>query len=269
MGNYSSLVCLITGASSGIGAALSREMAARGATLVLVARRIERLESLADELRRRGSKVLVRVCDVTKPDDLAQVVEMVKRELGRLDVVVANAGFGVVGHVQSLTLDDFHRQFETNIFGVLRTIQATAEELKRSRGRLALVGSVNGYIALTGNSAYCMSKFAVRALAESLSGELEPSGVSVTFIAPGFVKSEIRQVNNRGAFNVNARDPVPEWIQMSAEAAAKDIARAILRRRREAVITGHGKVLVWLKRHFPGLLTFLLRLFKVSARAEP
>ena len=99
MASYQGKVVLITGASSGIGAALAREVAGRGATLVLLARRLERLQSLAAELSAGGCKVFPYVCDVTKDDDLRQVIGMVVKDTGRIDVVVANAGFGVVGNL--------------------------------------------------------------------------------------------------------------------------------------------------------------------------
>jgi NAD(P)-dependent dehydrogenase (short-subunit alcohol dehydrogenase family) len=115
------LTVMITGASSGIGAALAREFAERGARLVLVARRTERLVALASELRAGGSEVLVCAGDVTRDGDLERATEQAQKTFGVLDVVVANAGFGVQGRLTRLSLDDVRRQFETNVFGVLRT----------------------------------------------------------------------------------------------------------------------------------------------------
>ena len=115
---------LITGASSGIGAALAREFARQGADLVLLARRTDRLTALAAELERQGRRALALTGDVTVDGDLERAVAETRAKLGRLDVAVANAGFGVVGPVERLTLDDYRRQFETNVFGVLRTVHA-------------------------------------------------------------------------------------------------------------------------------------------------
>ncbi len=122
-------VVFITGASSGIGAALAREFAREGADLALAARRLDRLETLAADLRTQGRRVIVLPCDVTRDHDLRSAVGATVSELGRVDVVVANAGFGVVGPLERLTLDDYRRQFETNVFGVLRTIFAGLPEL--------------------------------------------------------------------------------------------------------------------------------------------
>ncbi len=260
---------LITGASSGIGAALAREYAQRGAHLILVARRLDRLEALAAQLRSPDRKVLVYSVDLTRDGDLAKILPIALQETHSLDIVIANAGFGVVGAVELLQLDDYRRQFEINVFGVLRTVQAVLPALKRSRGRLALVGSVNGYISLPNNSAYAMSKFAVRALADSLWYELARYGISVTHIAPGFVASEIRQVDNRGRFLDGAKDPIPPWMVASADRAARIIARAIAWRRRERSITAHGWWIIRLIQHFPSFCHYFIRLFGVSARREP
>jgi len=260
---------LITGASAGIGAALAREFAHRGARLALVARRTERLGALAAELQRDGTAAIVVAGDVTNDGDMEKAAARTREAFGRIDVVVANAGFGVVGSLEKLSLDDYRRQFETNVFGVLRTIYATLDDLKRSRGRLAIIGSVSGHLATPHGSPYSMSKFAVRALSEVLRNELRAAGVAVTLISPGFVESELRLIDNRGVFHESARDIVPPWIRMSAAACARRTVTAIARRRREAVITGHGKALVFVQRHLPGLMSRLVGLSTYKGRTEP
>ena len=237
---------------------------------MLLARRTDRLAALAVELERGGRRALALGCDVTRDGDLERAVARARTALGRLDVVVANAGFGVVGPLARLTLEDYRRQFETNVFGVLRTIYATLADLERARGRLVIIGSVTGYVAAPGSSPYAMSKFAVRGLAEALGHELAPRGVSVTLISPGFVASEIRRVDNRGALRDTApRDPIPAWLVMPAERAARQIVRAVARRRREVVLTPTGKLAVFLQRHAPWLVAWGMRRFGVRSRGEP
>jgi short-subunit dehydrogenase len=260
---------LITGASSGIGAALAHEFARHGADLVLLARRADRLATLATELERAGRRALALTADVTVDGDLDKAVAQARAALGRLDVVVANAGFGVVGPVERLALDDYRRQFETNVFGVLRTVHATLADLKASRGRLVVIGSVAGYVATPGSSPYSMSKFAVRALAEALGHELAPAGVAVTLVSPGYVDSEIRRVDNAGRFQTAAPEPVPGWLLVPTATAARQIVRAVARRRREVVITGHGKLAVFMQRHAPWLVSRFVRAFGVRSRPEP
>ncbi|HEY7519323.1 MAG TPA: SDR family oxidoreductase [Methylomirabilota bacterium] len=269
MTDFSGQAVLITGASSGIGAALAREFAGRGADLALAARRAERLDALAEELRRGGRRALAVACDVTKDGDVERAVAATRAAFGRLDVVVANAGFGVVGDVARLTLEDYRRQFETNVFGVLRTVWASLEDIKRARGRVVIIGSVAGHVATPGSSPYAMSKFAVRALAEALGHELARHGVSVTLISPGFVDSEIRRVDNTGQLSERAPDPVPGWLVMPTARAARQIVNAVARRRREAVITAHGRLAVFLSRHAPWLVATGIRRFGVRGRGEP
>ena len=261
-------VALITGASSGIGAALARELAREGAQLVLMARRRERLDALCAELAAAGSQAVAHAGDVTKRADLDAAVALALERYGRLDMAVANAGFGVVGTLEELGVEDYRRQFETNVFAVLETVKACLPELRKTRGRLVLIGSVAGYVSAPNASPYAMSKFAIRALALALGPEVEPHGVTVTLISPGFIASEIRQVDNRGVHHSHAKDPLPAWLVMPADVAARRIVAAAYRRRREAIVTVHGKVIVCLQRFAPWVLRLAMRR-GARGRAEP
>jgi NADP-dependent 3-hydroxy acid dehydrogenase YdfG len=258
MSAFGGRVALVTGASSGIGAALAQELARQGAAVVLFARREERLNEVAAAIGREGGRSLAVAGDVSRRADLDRAVAAARAAFGRPDVVVANAGFGVGGVLERLSIDDYRRQFEVNVFGVLHTIYATLDDLKATRGTLAIVGSVVGHVAPPGNSPYTMSKFAVRALADALRPELAPDGVAVVQITPGFVASEIRLHDRAGRPRAEARDPVPAWLVMPAETAARQIARAIARRRRELVLTAHGRLVLFLDRFAPFLLRALL-----------
>lgn len=258
----------ITGASSGIGAGLAREYARRGYRLALFARRLDLLETLAVELRAAGAQVSVHQGDVTRDGDVARALDELAAGGTAIDVLYANAGFGVAGSVQCLTLDDYRRQFETNVFGMLRTVKESLPALRASRGQLVLVGSVAGHAASPGMSAYSMSKFAVRALAETLHADLAPEGISVTLVSPGFVDSDIRRTSNTGIVHRDAPDPIPAWLRVGTARAAREIVRGVSRRRAEIVVTGHGKVIVFFARHFSGLLRALGRLV-YRGRPEP
>lgn len=245
---------LVTGASSGIGAALAVELARRGADVALVARRRARLEDVAAQVEGLGRRALVLPADVTAPGEVEAAVEAARTGLGRLDVVVANAGFAVRGTVASLTLDDYRRQMETNVFGVLRVVKAALPEVTRRRGRLVLMGSVSSYASMPTGSAYAMSKFALRALADALRYEVAGAGVTVTLVCPGFVESEIYEVDNLGQHQPGRPRGVPAWLVMPTARAARQIATAVERRRAEIVVTGHGRLAVALERHAPRLL---------------
>jgi short-subunit dehydrogenase len=247
---------LITGASSGIGEGLALQLAQAGAKLTLAARRREPLEAVAQKIAALDDTVPIETpsvvtCDVARDGDIELAVAESVRQWGKLDVVFANAGFGVVGGFKKLSVGDYRRQFETNVFGVLRTVFAALPELEKSRGNLAITGSVSGWVSPPGASPYCMSKFAVRALANSITPELCRAGVKLTLISPGFVVSNIRRVDNRGTLHSEAADPVPAWIQMSTEKAARQILRAVARGKKEQIVTLHGKLFVAFERFLP------------------
>ncbi len=250
---------LITGASSGIGEELAWQLGQSGAKLTLAARRKDRLEAVAQKIAALpgATRPLIVECDVTREGDLERAVAEGVRAFGKLDVVFANAGFGVVAPLQKLTLDDYRRQFETNVFGVLRTIYAALPELEKSKGNLAIVGSVAGWIATPGASPYSMSKYALRALANSITPELRPSGIKVTLLSPGFVASDIRITDNQGRLRPGSKDPIPPRMVVSTPKAVREILHAVARGKREQVVTGHGKVLVAVERFAPWILRVL------------
>lgn len=248
-------IVLITGASSGIGEELAGQLARAGALLTLAARRTDLLESLGRRIRESGGvEPLIIECDVTREEDPRHAVAETVRLRGRLDVVVANAGFGVVGNFAKLSVEDYRRQFETNVFGVLRTLYAALPEVLKTRGQLVILGSVAGWTASPGASPYAMSKFAVRALANSITPELALMGVRVTLISPGFVESNIRRVDNQGQLHEDAAEPMPKWLVVSRERAVQHMLRAIARGQREVIVTGHGKLFVALERFAPWVL---------------
>lgn len=269
MSKFQNQVVLITGASSGIGEALARVFASHGAKLVLAARRTDALKKLESELSAKGVEVLCSKCDVTKDGDCETTVKEAIAKFGKLDVVVANAGFGVVGNLESLRLEDYKRQFDTNVYGVLRTVYAALPALKQTSGRLAIIGSVTGFLSLPGNSPYTMSKHCVKALCDALYHEFRPYGISVTHIAPGFVTSEIRRVDNLGIHHEGAKEGLPLWLQMPTMTAAKKIFKAIYLRKRVRVVTAHGYWAVWIGTHFPGFFAFAIKSFGLAARGEP
>lgn len=266
-------VVLITGASSGIGEELAVQLASAGARLTLLARRIDRLEVVRQRIAEiGGAEPLVLACDVTRDEDPPRAVAATLERWGRLDIVIANAGFGVVGSFAKLSVEDYRRQFETNVFGVLRTLQAALPEVVKSHGQLVLLGSVAGWTASPGASPYAMSKFAVRALANSITPELALVGVRVTLISPGFVESDIRRVDNQGQLHADAAEPIPHWLVVARTKAVRHMLRAIARGQREVIITGHGKLFVALERFFPWVLRAAARRMAATRggyRSEP
>jgi len=254
-------VIFITGGSAGIGAALGEAFTQEGAKVVLAARHQDRLAHVVQTIQESGGEALAVVCDVTNRESLNAAVEKTIQTFGGIDVVIANAGFGVSGSLQQLTTDDYRNQFDLNFFGMLDTIYAALPELIKTKGRLVLISSIMGKFGRPGSSPYASSKHAVCGLADSIYYELIDQGVSVTCINPGLVESNFRMVNNENEFQADQSDPAPQRFVVSTDKAAREILRAIHKRKKEAVITGHGKVLVFLTRHFPGLTRHIMRNF--------
>ncbi len=243
-------VVFITGASSGIGAETARQLAAEGARLALLARRVDKLAAVKAEVEALGAPVLMFTADVNDRKALDAAVASTLEAFGRIDIVLANAGTGVTGPIFKITVEDYRRQFETNFFGLLNTVYATLEALRASRGQLGLLGSVAGVVGTPSASAYNASKFAVNGLGESIYHDLDELGVSVTLIKPGFVDSEIRH---------DKPDPVPWWLVVSTPGAAREIINALYRRKPEVTVTFHGKVFTWCKRFLPGATRWVIR----------
>jgi NAD(P)-dependent dehydrogenase (short-subunit alcohol dehydrogenase family) len=242
-------VVLITGASSGIGASLAREFAREGAHTVLVARRVERIEALAAELTTGRRRAVAVAGDVTRDGDLERAVDLARREFGRLDAAVANAGALAGGRILDLTLDDYRKLLETNTFGALRTVMAALPALRETRGRIVLMGSLLGMVSVPGDTPYCVSKFALNGLSDGLCHELAPFGISVTQVMPGFVRTEI--------YNKRPLRPPPKWIAwiaLTPDQAAKRIVSAAYRRKRCHIMPWPTKMAILLQRYFPGVV---------------
>ncbi len=179
-------VFLITGASSGIGAATARAAAAGGYRVVLAARSTDKLEALAQELG-GAERALAVACDVTEWEQQQAMVAATLETFGQLDVVFANAGFGATRGFLEESPEHWRAMVLTNVYGAALTLRATIPTLRESRGHLLLTGSVAGRVALPG-SLYSCTKWAVTAMAQAARGELDDnSGVRVTLIEPGMV----------------------------------------------------------------------------------
>lgn len=264
--SFEGQVAWITGGGSGLGEALARELASQGARVAVSGRRQERLEQVVAAIEAGGGEALAVPCDVTDEASLREAVAAIVARWGRLDVAVANAGFGVSGRVEKVPLDDWRRQFDINVLGVVATAQAALPELRKTRGRLALVASVMGMLCTPGTGPYSASKFAVRAIGLTLSQELHGTGVSCTTIHPGFVESEIAKVDNKGRLHEDRRDTRPEKLMWRADAAARVMARAIEQRKREYVFTWHGRFGAFMGQHMPSLVHLALTRSKAGQR---
>jgi NAD(P)-dependent dehydrogenase (short-subunit alcohol dehydrogenase family) len=212
-------VVLISGCSSGIGLALSREFASRGCRVFATARKPEVIEHLKKE------KMEIAALDVTNQRSIDGCVTEVIAKAGRIDVLVNNAGYALIGPMIDLSLDDLRRQLETNVIGLVALTKAVAPHMiKRREGLVVNMSSVSGILATPFAGAYCASKSAVNTLSTSLRLELAPFGIAVVTVQPGAIKSgfgDVAEQSIRLAEN-SVYAPLARYIQGRATSSQKD-----------------------------------------------
>jgi NADP-dependent 3-hydroxy acid dehydrogenase YdfG len=190
MSNIAQKVVLVTGASSGIGEATARHLAARGARVVLGARRTDRLEKLAAELRAAGGTVEYRALDVTSLADTQAFADFALKTFGRIDVIINNAGVMPLSPLAELKVDEWNRMIDVNIRGVLHGIAAVLPHFtERKAGHVINVSSIAGHLVWPTCAVYSGTKFAVRAISDGLRQETKE--IRVTVVSPGVVESEL------------------------------------------------------------------------------
>ena len=215
--DWSQKVVLITGASSGIGRALALELGRKGARLGLLARRAETLNEIAKEIESAGGQALVLPADVKDPDAVRDAANKLRACFGRIDVLVANAGVGVTTDVADLQAREVAEVFQINVIGAVNSVTAVLPEMiEQGSGQLVAISSLAGYRGLPKSAAYCASKAALSSFFESLRVDLHGTGVDVTIIHPGFIKTPLTA-------NRHARMPY----LMELDKAIKKIIHAI------------------------------------------
>jgi 3-oxoacyl-[acyl-carrier protein] reductase len=184
-------VALVTGASRGIGLAIARRLGRMGANLAICGRHPERLEPVADELRREGVQTLAMTADVRQADQVATLVERASTALGPIDILVNNAGIGLFGRFYEMSVADWDAVLDTNLKAVFLVSKAVAPEMiRRHTGHIINISSLAGKNALAGGAIYCASKWGLLGLTYCLAEDLRGYGVRVSAICPGTVATE-------------------------------------------------------------------------------
>jgi short-subunit dehydrogenase len=251
---------LITGASSGIGEALARQLASQRVRLTLAARRANLLSTLADACRSAGSEALVVPTDVADPSQCEALIRRAVEAFGGLDVLVLNAGITMEAcfeDVQDVSM--YSRLMQVNYLSAVYLAHEALPHLKQSRGQFVVVSSLTGKVGIPTRSGYSASKHALHGFFDALRAELLGTGVSVTVVCPGFVQTEIRR-HALSASGTPEGGYEPAGAQsMTADACAKVILKAAAARKREVVMTFPGKLAEWLKLIAPWLLDRAVR----------
>ena len=237
-------VVLVTGASSGIGRALALELGRRGARLALTARREAELLGVAEEVGRAGGEALALPCDVRDPEAMRLAAERVHEKWGRIDVLVANAGMSTTTAGTRLDAGEASNVISINVLGVVNSVAAVLPDmLRRGSGHLVAISSLASYRGLPKSGAYSASKAAVSTFFESLRVDLSKSGVDVTVIHPGFIRTPMTE---------GRKKRLPFLLEV--DDAACRIIRAVERRARNYAFPWQLASLVRVIRHMPGAL---------------
>ncbi|MFL5811417.1 MAG: SDR family oxidoreductase [Flavisolibacter sp.] len=190
--NIEGKVIVITGASSGLGEAAARHLSEQGAIVVLGARRVDRIQSLADELNKNGGKAIALATDVTKVEEVKALAEAAVKTYGRIDVIINNAGLMPQSPLDRYKIDEWNQMIDVNIKGVLYGIASVLPYMqKQMSGHIINVSSVAGHKVRAGGTVYAATKHAVRTISEGLREEVKPYNIRTTIISPGAVDTEL------------------------------------------------------------------------------
>jgi NADP-dependent 3-hydroxy acid dehydrogenase YdfG len=220
-------VVVVTGASSGFGEATARLLSAQGATVVLGARRADRLQSLAKDIESRGGKALALETDVTRREQVKALVDSAVQRYGRIDVMINNAGLMPQAPLEQLKIDEWDRMIDVNIKGVLYGIAAALPHMQRqASGHFINVSSVAGHRVGPGFAVYAATKYAVRALSEGLRQEVKPYNIRTTVISPGAVATELPNTITDAAAAARIRT-FYDQVALPADSFARAVAFAV------------------------------------------
>jgi len=266
MKNFTNKTVIVTGASSGIGEALAREFAARGARVVLGARSIQKLQLIAGEIRDRGGEAVYCAVDVTKPEECRELIGTAVREFGGVDVLVCNAGLSMRALFDDVDLDVLHRLMDVNFWGTVNCCKYALPYLQASKGSVVGVSSVAGLHRLPGRTGYSASKYAMTGFLETLRIENLKKGLHVMIACPGFTASNVRFAALTADGSQQGETPRNEAKMMTAAEVARIIARDVLRRKRLCLMEAEGRATHFVKKFAPA---FLDRMFYMVMAREP
>jgi hypothetical protein len=257
--DFKNKVVLITGASSGIGKQTAIEFAKLGSSIILVARRKNKLEQVENELKQFNVNTLVCVCDVSKKDQVDELSKIVLQKFDSVDILVNNAGFAIYGLVSDLSINEIESQMETNYFGMIYCVKNFLPlMLKKKSGHIVNVASVGASFSVPGVSSYCATKFAMLGFSEGLKHELYGTGVGLTVVSPIMVRTPLFEhpsFTNFSKFSTG--------VSLSSETVAKTIIKASNSSRLEIVVPSVARAAIWFKQTFPFLINPIIgRIFR-------
>ncbi len=261
MSQFKDKVAIVTGAASGIGRALSQELARRGASVILADVNPSPVEEAAETITKAGHKAETLVLDVSDYDAVEKMVADTMARYGRLDYLFNNAGIAVGGEVRDCSIDDFRNVINVNLFGVVNGVAAAYPLMvKQGYGHIINTASLEGLIPFPATVSYVASKYGVVGLSNALRIEGTDLGVKVSVVCPGYIKTPIFQTSKMIKIDREKMlKSLPERFGITSEACAQIILRGVQRNKAIIVVTGFAKVLWALQRISPAVIRWMMR----------
>lgn len=244
-------VVIITGASSGIGQALAFEFGRKGAQVVITGRNPEKLQATADKLDKEGIPQHSIVADVSKEADNHKMIQETIDQYGKIDVLINNAGISMRALFEDLELDVIKKVMDINFYGTLYATKIALPHIIAQKGSIVGVSSIAGYRGLPARTGYSASKFAMHGFLESLRTELLNKDVHILLACPGFTQSNIRNAALTKNGSQQGDTPRDEAKMMTSEEVAARIYKAVIKRKRDLVLTRQGKFTVFMNNLLP------------------
>jgi len=249
-------VVIITGASSGIGLACAKEFSYRGYGIVMAARSIEKLTSIEQELKIDNPYVLSVKADVSIEEDCKKLIDETIKHFGRIDVLINNAGISMRALFIDVEINVLHSLMNTNFWGAVNCTKYALPHILEQKGSVVGVSSIAGFMGLPGRTGYSASKFALQGFLETIRIEHRQQQLHVMIVAPGFTASNIRKTALVADGSMQGESPRDEKKMMTSEKVAYYLHRGIVKRKRQIVLTVQGKLAVFLRKFFPGLIDY-------------
>ncbi len=251
-------VVIITGASSGIGKACAGTFLKNGYSVVISGRNSAKLNEVALALDPSGSRLLAVTADVSKEDDCKTLIQAAVQKFGRIDVLINNAGISMRALFADLDLSVIRQLMDTNFWGTVYCTKFALPYLLEAKGSVVGVSSIAGKKGLPGRTGYSSSKFAMEGFLETLRTENLKKDLHVLVACPGFTATDIRNTALSADGTTQGESPRDEQKMMTADEVANEIFTAVVKRKRDLILTGNGKLTVWLNKFFPAMMDKLV-----------
>jgi dehydrogenase/reductase SDR family member 7B len=262
-------VVIITGGSSGIGKALAERFGEEGSRILITGRNQQGLDITVNELRKRNIDIHGFQADVSNEHDNKAMAEEAVRLFGTIDILINNAGISMRALFSEVDMEVVKKVMDINFYGALYATKYCLPEIKKNKGSIVGISSIAGFLGLPGRTGYSSSKFALNGFLGVLRTELLDTGVHVLTACPGFTASNIRKHALTKNGQEQGESPRIEEKMMTAEECAYHIYRAVVRRKRTLVLTGQGKLAVWLNKWWPSMAERLVHYVMAKENNAP